>query len=111
MTPAELAMCKDALEAAGVPQQVIAEFTGPRHCGTHGTQRIGVTSTIPDWATGALPKSVVDVEKHNMYLQLMRHLLENKLADFRESRGRGVTKYSLELNVVPPAGWTPPNVR
>lgn len=108
MTPNEIAMCKDALEAAGVPQWVIAKIVWYERTRS-GTQRFGVKSVLPS-STGTLPKATVDREKSNLYRKLVLHLVNNDIADFRETERYGAIECSLELNVVPPTGWTPPNV-
>jgi len=110
LTPVEVAMCMDALLAAGVPQHVAEEFIDLRGL-RHRVQTFRIDSVIDDQAL-ALDRSIVDTTRDRMAHDLGYHLTSKGLALFTNEPPELLRhRMRLSLSVIAPHGWTSPKVR
>ena len=106
LTPVEVAMCMDALLAAGVPQRIADEFIDLRGL-RHRVQTFRIDSVIDDQAL-ALDRSIVDTTRDRMARDLGYHLTSKGLAFFTNEPVEHIQhRMRLTLSVLAPHGWTP----
>lgn len=95
-------MCRDALHETGVPTGVIDRLLWTKD----RLRRIRATERI-DERYGPYPDGLVGSVKHMLYQNILGHLIEQGIADVKETRNFGNSLFSLELTVLTPPGWKP----
>lgn len=105
LSPEVVAMCMDAMLAAGIPTSVVDEITTTRD----RRLRIIRATWRLDEKYGPYPDGLVEAERRKLYEKIVWHLLEEGIASVRETVERdGSREFTLDITVVTPLGWTPP---
>lgn len=102
LTAEEIAMCRDALLEAGVPTGVIDRLLWTKD----RLRRIRATGRL-DERYGPFQDGLIESEKQDLYRRMVRYLIEEGIAEVKETRGFGEIVFSLDLTVLTPPGWKP----
>lgn len=105
LTPTEVAMCMDALLAAGVPQHIADEFVDFRGLRDR-VHELRCRRTIDDFYADA-EVGLIDSVKRSMHYDLAKAFVDRGVARTRERRINLQTEITLSLQVLAPHGWTP----
>jgi len=105
LTPVEIAMCMDALLAAGVPQRIADEFIDLRGLRDR-VHEFGCRRTIHDVDADA-EVGLIDSIRRSMHYDLAKAFVDRGVARTRERRINLQTEITLSLQVLAPHGWTP----
>lgn len=107
LTAEEIAMCRDALLEAGVPQRVVTEFVEIR-------DRIRVVCCERKISNWKLMQNVhvadaIRYMKDTMYMELAQELTEAGVWKVIENQTQDTLNIRIELPVLTPPGWKPPS--
>lgn len=110
LTPTQVAMCMDALLAAGVPQQIADEFIDLRGLRDR-VQKFCIDSIIEDQAL-ELDRNIVGTTQERMARDLGYRLTSKGLAFFTNEPTEHLRhRMRLSLSVFAPHGWTSPEAQ
>jgi hypothetical protein len=98
--PEEIALCRDVLLEAGVPQSIVYELTELRD----RIQILRITRAIDD-AYIAISPGVVEHARRSIYYDLAKGLVDQGVATISERRGALQVEITLSLPVIVPLNW------
>jgi len=103
MKPEEIAMCRDALLEAGVPDKIVSDLIHFAELGDR-TQILMLKKTVDDFYAAA-ETTLIDSIKRSMHFDLAKALVDQGVAEITERRTNLQTEITLSLPVVVPLGW------